>query len=466
MTSPSADPASYRDPDSRVFVKDGRIFRAFTRRGAEEYAAFAGTDLQERFAARGQLIESRKIDPGEADGFAEAVPDCALVLEHPRVPFLSWCYEWPFEMLRDAGLLQLDLALESLERGYLLKDATPYNVQFLGTRPVHIDLGSFEPWPEGTPWKAYTQFCRLFLNPLLLSSMTGVDFHPWLRGRLEGIEPRELSNLLPWYRKMRWSVFVNVALQARLNRRAQASEPPAAGRSMKVTKFQLRGILESLRATVRRLKPRRPGSEWTGYEEEAGEAAGGETRKAKDAFVEKALAEASPPVVWDLGSNTGRYAAMAARGAEQVVAMDRDPQVVGLLYERMVREGHKNVLCLVMDLLDPSPSQGWSQRERGGLSDRGRADFCLCLALIHHLAISGNLPMERFFDWLDGITDGGVIEFVPKQDPRVQQLLRWREDIFRDYDRERFEKLLKRRFRIRDQCVLSGSERVLYAFSR
>jgi len=80
------------------------------------------------------------------------------VLRHERIPFVSYPYEWTFSMLRDAALLQLDLNLAALEEGMILKDSTPYNVQFRGSKPVFVDIGSFERLREGAPWVGYRQF--------------------------------------------------------------------------------------------------------------------------------------------------------------------------------------------------------------------------------------------------------------------------------------------------------------------
>ncbi len=214
MTSPVADPASFKDPDARVVSRDGRIFRAFTPRGAERFRALQDSGLFEQLTAGGGLIDAVPVDPSAVAGVEAIVPDVALVVEHPRVPFISYCYEWPFEMLRDAALLQLDLAAAALERGFVLKDAKPYNVQFIGARPVHIDVSSFEPWQEGKPWQAYAQFCRTMLNPLLLEALAGVPFQPWMRSAVEGIAPEELARLLPLRKKLRRGVFSHVSLQA------------------------------------------------------------------------------------------------------------------------------------------------------------------------------------------------------------------------------------------------------------
>ena len=406
-------PASFRDPDARVVLHGGRLFRVFSPDGARRWDAFAASGLAERFVAERRMVSSA---PATLPGVAAD----ARVVEHPRLPFVSFAYEWTFGMLKAAGLLELDLTLEALERGFALKDATPYNVLFAGPRPVHVDTASFEELPDGAPWPAYTQFCRLFLNPLLLTALTGVAHHPFLRGRLDGLPAEELSALLPLRKKLRRGVFTDVLLQGWLNRKlADASGAFAeAARAARVSRAQVRTLLRRLRGTLERLSAGPPRSLWSRYERECSIDA---TALAfKDEKVERALDAAAGKTVWDLGANAGRYSAMAARKAKVVVSFERDPDAAEILYGRALERGLENVHPVVMDLMDPSPGLGWNGEERGSLASRGKADFVLCLALIHHLAVGAGLPLPKFFAWLDGVCDGGLIEFVPKDDPKVR----------------------------------------------
>ena len=121
-------------------------------------------------------------------------------------------------MLKDAALLQLRVTRKALSADLALKDATPYNVQWRGARPVFIDVGSFMRGRVGEPWLGYRQFCMLFLYPLLLEAYRGIPFQPWLRGSLEGIHPAEASALLRGRDTMRSGVLEHVALHAKLER--------------------------------------------------------------------------------------------------------------------------------------------------------------------------------------------------------------------------------------------------------
>ena len=456
------DPGSFKDPDGGVFYQGGRVYRYFTPRGAARFRSMAKSGLLDPLIAEGAVMETREVSLGEVPGLLQVIPGAAFVVEHPRLPFISYCYEWPFEMLKAAALCHLEVLRVALDKGFILKDATPYNVQFIGSQPIFIDVASIEPYTEGQPWDAYNQFCRLFLNPLLLQALTGVRFQQWLRGALNGIAPAELGRVLSWRQKLRPSVFPHVVLQAWLERTfASKGSVGFDPQQQTIPRKQILRLINKITATIERLKPGKPNSHWMGYDDENSYSLEGQSDK--EAFVERFLAAQKPKVVWDLGCNTGRYSAIAARHTNHVIAIDSDPDTVDLLY-REARESASNILPLVVDLLDPSPERGWAQAERSGLLKRGPADVALCLALVHHLAITGNVPLQNVVSWLARVARSGVVEFVPKEDPMIQVLLRFRRDVYDGYTQATFEAALREHFQINEQCTLPGSGRTLYSF--
>jgi hypothetical protein len=426
-----------------------------------DFEALVETGLLDSLVQSGAVIETKPIGIDEAPEPYRAVPEVDLVVEHPRIPFISYAYEWPFEMLRAAAIRSLEILQLALEKDIILKDATPYNIQFVGTNPLLIDVGSFERYQEGMPWIGYSQFCRTFLNPLLLQSITGIPFQMWMRASLDGIDPVHLNSLLSLRHKLRKNVFMDVVLQAWLSRRYSSRSKNAPSlRERPIPKGVITGLVNRLKKSVAGLKRRgKAHSPWLDYQEQCHYEP--EALQNKDRFVDAALARAKPEVVWDLGCNVGRYSIMAARHASYVVAMDSDEAAVGALYER-ISDQHTNILPLTVDLMNPSPGQGWAQEERRGLGDRGPAQFALCLALVHHLAISGNVPLGRIVEWLSTIAEAGVVEFVPKSDPMVQALLRTRQDVYSGYTQVAFEDALREHFQITDVASLPKSERVLY----
>ncbi len=457
------DPGSFRDPAGGILLGERQVYRYFTCQHAADFTALLEDGLLESFVKSGAVIETKPSGMEEAPEAYRAVPQVGLVVEHPKIPFISYVYEWPFEMLKAAAIRSLEILQEALDKGFILKDATPYNIQFMGSNPLLIDVGSFERYREGTPWIGYSQFCRTFLNPLLLQSFTGVPFQMWMRSSLEGIEPTHLSSLLPLRHKLRKGVFIDVVLQAWLSRRfsSRRSDAPSL-RERSIPKGVITGLVNRLRKNVAGLRRRgKAQSPWLDYEEHCHYEP--EALQYKDRFVEEGLAKARPQMVWDLGCNVGRYSIMASRYADYVVAMDSDEAAVGALYGR-ISDQHTNVLPLTVDLMNPSPRQGWAQEERRGLGERGPAQLALCLALVHHLAISGNVPLGRIVEWLSTIAEAGVVEFVPKSDPMVQALLRTRQDVYGGYTQAAFEEALREQFEITDVACLPKSERVLYLF--
>jgi SAM-dependent methyltransferase len=456
------EPGSFRDPDSRVFTTDGRVLRLLSATGLEDWRALAASPLLEELQGEGKLVGTR-----EADGVAD-VPDAlhgevAAVLEHDVVPVVSYPYEWTFGMLRDAALLQLELVRRSIGAGLILKDSSPYNVQFRGARPVFVDVGSFERLREGEPWAGYRQFCMLFLYPLLLQAWKDVPFQPWLRGRIDGISPQECRNLLSLRDRFRRGSLTHVFLHARLERRYEDRDVDVKGELKKAgfRKELIVANVKGLERLVSRLRWRPAGSAWSGYGPTT--TYSDEDAERKAAFVSAAVAAERPRLVWDLGCNEGRHARIAAETADRVVAIDADALVVDRLYEALRREGETKILPLTMNLADPSPGLGWRGLERRPLAARGTPDLALCLALVHHLSIGGNVPVAEVLDWLRSLDAALVVEFPTPEDPMVRRLLaRKRPGDHPDYRRDWFERCLAERFEVLRTEELASGQRVLY----
>jgi hypothetical protein len=456
------DPGSFRDPSGGVFRVDEHVYRYFRGRSAEDFRVLQHAKFFTSLVERGAVIASDELPRYGNDHLYAAVDDTQLVIEHPVVPFISYCYEWPFEMLKAAAERYLEVAGEALTHGYLLKDATPFNVQYFGIAPVLIDVASFEPYEAGAPWRAYSQFCEMFLNPLLLQAHTRVPFQPWLRGSMGGIELDHLRSLLPWRSKLGKTVLVDVVLQSWLNHRFAGSERVARSlATQRVPRKAVEGLVNRMTKQVRSLKRRAHKTNWSEYEKTKSHYSPAASQL-KERFVKESVLRWRPGLLWDLGCNRGEFSLVAAEGANYVVAMDSDEASIGALYER-VGGRIDNVLPLVIDLMNPSPRQGWASQERPSLLARGRPDYFLCLALVHHLAISGNVPLPSICEWLGATAAAGVLEFIPKTDPMVQRLLATRRDNYGDYTIERFESCLETHYQILERVPLPESERVLYA---
>ena len=408
-----------------------------------------------RHRADGHIVDTWTVEPEAGGGVG--------VLEHARIPFVSYPYEWTFGMLKDAALLHLELMRDALAAGMILKDATPYNIQWNGVRPVFIDIPSFEPLRRGEPWVGYRQFCELFLYPLMLQAYKGIDFRPWLRGRIDGIPAEEMQRLMSARDMLRPGVLMHVAAQSALQRRYAGSGRDMRGAlaSAGFDKGLIAHNVDKLAALVARLEPGGAKTAWADYDRTHSYDEAEFARKAE--FVRAAAATRRWRLAWDLGCNTGTFSRIVGAHADHVVAMDGDWMAIEHLYQReKAGEPSATILPLVVNLADASPNQGWLGAERKGLAERGRPELTLCLALVHHIVISANIPLADFIGWLAGLGTAVVIEFVGRDDEMVQTLLANREDQYADYHPEVFRELLAARFDIKAEQPLKGGKRHIY----
>jgi len=447
--------ASFRDPSGFLFTHNGGLYRQINHSYAAEYDRLMGSGLYERLVKAGLLIPHREVDISPAE------PDLAYkVIQPESVRFISYPYEWSFDQLKDAALTTLTLQRRALKAGMSLKDASAYNIQFVNGKPTLIDSLSFETYQEGLPWVAYRQFCQHFLAPLALMARRDIRLGQLLRIYIDGIPLDLASRLLPWSTRFNLGVFTHIhahaAVQARFAERPIERSKMQAGMSRQA----MFGLLDSLEATVRGLKWKLDKTEWGHYYEMTNYSNAAFEHKKR--LVAEWTERLQPKLVWDLGANTGVFSRQV-RGAEAyVVAFDIDPLAVAQNYLQVKEAGEKNILPLILDLTNPSPALGWDNRERDSLAQRGPADLVLALALVHHLAISNNVPLPQIADFFAGIGRWLAIEFIPKSDSQVQKLLRSREDIFSHYTREDFEQSFGRRFKIHSGVQICESERTLY----
>ena len=461
MTNPSLEPGSYRDRDGRVLYLDGEVHRLLSPRALADWEALSETAFFAELVDEGKVVRTETLThPGPR--LAAAADAWGGVLRHERIRWVSYPYEWSFSMLKRAALLQLELMRRALAEGFVLKDASAYNVQWRGAKPVFIDVPSFQRLEPGEPWVGYLQFCRLFLYPLMLTAYKGVSHQSWLRGSLDGIAPDECARLFGKLDLLRPGVFADVYLQSRLQR-AAADSDTSVRQEVKASGFSSGMILnnvERLTRLVRRLEWSAARSTWSEYASEHGY--DDADQRAKERFVAEALDRREWSLVWDLGSNTGAYSKMAAERADYVVAMDADHLAVERFFRELEKNGPANVLPLVVDLSDPSPGLGWRWLERRTPVDRGLPDLVLFLALVHHVVLGANVPLDELVAWLAGLSEHLLIEWVDRDDPMVGRLLLNKEDLFVDYERDNFERLLEERFEILSRRELGSGTRVLY----
>ncbi len=462
MSDLQSEPGSFRDRQGRIFYRNGEVLRALSARALEEWRALSSTRFFPRLVEAGKIVGTRSMEAASLEGPLPEAEQWSGFLIHETIPFISYPYEWSFQMLKDAALLQLELIAAALAEGMILKDASSFNLQWKGAQPVFIDIPSFERLAAGEPWVGYRQFCQLFLYPLFLQSYKNIPFQPWLRGSIDGISPQHCLQLMSRRDLLRAGVLTHVYLQSRLQNRYGRSDANARG-MLKTAGFNR----DLIAANVQRLAKTVAGLKWTQTRSEWSDYASNNTYSQQDSqvktdFVRRAAQSRHWNLAWDLGCNTGSFARICAENSDYVVAMDQDPAAIELFYRALSQEECRTILPLVLNLADPSPDLGWRCLERKAITGRGRPQLTLCLALIHHMVIGANVPVGEFLQWLADLETALVIEFVSKDDPMVEVLLRNKEDQYQDYELDHFERCLGSSFEVERREVLPSGTRVLY----
>ncbi len=445
--------ASFRDPSGFLFTRNGILYRQINRAYSNDYARLMDSGLY------GKLVKASLLIPHVETDQLPAKSDSAFkVIQPERVPFISYPYEWSFSQLKDAALATLSIQKRALKLDMSLKDASAYNIQFMRGKAMLIDTLSFEVYKEGQPWVAYKQFCQHFLAPLALMSYRDVRLSQLLRVYIDGVPLDLASALLPAKTKFNFGMLTHIHIHAGAQRRYsdKAVKPRVGG----MNKQALIGLIESLENTIAKLTWKPAGTEWGDYYENTNYTDSAFEHK-KQLVNEWAL-EKKPALVWDLGGNTGVFSREAASSGAFTVSFDIDPAAVEQNYRTVKSKKEQNVLPLVLDLTNPSPSLGWDNNERDSFSERGPVDMALALAVIHHLAISNNVPLPQLADFFASRCKWLVIEFVPKSDSQVKKLLSSREDIFPSYTREGFESAFSACFTVHRAESVRDSERMLY----
>jgi hypothetical protein len=460
INSAEVDTGSFRDRDGRVYHHQGRVLRGLSASALENFRRLQDKKFYQKLVKSGKVVATREL-PIEENLLPEDVQaQWSGFLEHEPIPVISYAYEWTFSMFKAAASLQLHLVERAISNGFTVKDATPYNIQFVDRKPVFIDIPSFEPLKEGEPWSGYRQFCEMFLFPLLLQSYKNCNFQPFMRASIDGVGVHTAAGLFGFRDRFRKGVMSHVWLQAKLDRRYGGSSENVRS-SLKSAGFNRELILVNVRKMqklVRKLAWQATGSEWGDYSEFHNYS--DEDHVRKEGFIREAVTSSKASVVWDIGCNTGQFSRIAASLCEQVVSTDIDHVAVERLF--LNKDTPDNILPLVQNVADPSPNWGWRNSERTDLQSRSKPDLVLCLALIHHVVITANIPLAEFVDWLAGLTSKLVIEYVSRRDDKVKTLLRNKEDKYQDYSCENLEANLKRHFEIRRQEDLNNGDRTLF----
>lgn len=455
MTPPVIHPSSYRDPSGFIFEKEGIVYRQVNKSFSEHFDHFIRSGCYKHLSERGLLIPHEQLDQnltGDDRFYTTLKPE--------KISFISYPGEWSFDMLKDAALLTLQLIRETLQFGIILKDATPYNIQWHRDRLTFIDTLSFETYEE-KPWIAYRQFCETFLGPLLLMHYSKKPLHQLQTAWPDGIPLDVIQSLLPGRSRIALHVYLHIHLHANVaNKKNKGEKGP-----QKLSRNKLLNLISSLEMLVSKLKIPELQSNWSAYYDEAGQ---------RDDYLEqkkKSINEWSGQLknishAADLGANKGEFSRLLSEKNIRVLSADFDPYCINSLYTTLKVSGEKNIQPLILDLSNPTPATGVNSEERSSFMSRANAHLVLALALVHHLAIGKNIPLAKIATFFAAITHHLIIEFVPVQDEKVQFMLAQKADIYPDYHQSGFETTFENYFVIEKKEAIAGSGRTLYLMTK
>jgi ribosomal protein L11 methylase PrmA len=459
MSDPKRVQASFRDPSGFLFQQEGALYRQVNSVYQEDYELLFDSGLYKQLSKRGLMVAH-----SEADISPPAPELVYKIIQPSRLDFISYPYEWSFSQLKDAALLTLSIQKLALKHGMSLKDSSAYNIQFRMEDgcPVLIDTLSFEKYQEGSPWVAYRQYCQHFLAPLALMAFTDIRLSQLLRVYIDGIPLDLASQLLPRKTRRNFGLLTHLHMHASAQKRYAGESQEHQQKAM--SKTNLLALIDNLERTTKKLDWAPGGTEWGDYYEDTNYTPDAINQKKE--LVAKLVEQVKPGSVWDMGANTGFFSRTASQQGIPTISFDIDPTAVEKNYLEVKEQKESNLLPLVLDLTNPSPDIGWANQERSSLPNRSTPDMILALALIHHLAISNNLPLEMIAEYFSGLAPWLVIEFVPKEDSQVQRLLATREDIFEHYHFPGFEQAFQQYFQVMHEAEIPGTLRKLYLMQR
>lgn len=444
--------ASFRDPSGHLFIKEGVLYRSVAQSYRRHYDYAKESGFYKSLIDAELLVGHREVDADFKTAFKTY-----KILCPEKIAFISYPYEWCFSELKDAALLTLEIQKRAIEANMILKDASAFNVQFRNGKPIFIDTLSFEKYKEGSPWVGYRQFCQHFLAPLTLMKYKDLRLSQLLRIFIDGIPLDLTSSLLPFRTIFKPSTVFHIHLHAKSQKKFSTRKKAP---SLKMSRKNLIILIDSLKSAVNSLYFKKQDTEWQNYYNNTNYSSDAFLKKKK--VISKFLNISKPKTVWDLGANTGIFSRIASDMNIKTVSFDIDPVAVEYNYLESKKRSEKNIFPLVLDLTNPSSGIGWENKERMSLEERGPTDIVLALALVHHLAISNNLPFKKIAEYFSKLCKNLIIEFIPKTDSQVQCLLTTRKDIFTHYDEKNFEEEFEKYFSIKSKESIIGSERKLY----
>ena len=454
--------SSYRDPSGFIFTKDNIIFRAINNIYKENYIYFMESGLYKELCSKNYIIPHE-----ETEELNNIISDENIfkIIKPKKIPFITYPYEWCFSQLKYAAILTLKIQKIALKYNMILKDASAYNIQFLDGKPIFIDTLSFEMYNGDSTWIAFNQFTKHFIVPLILMSYKDIRLNQLLISNIDGIPVDLANNILPISSKLNPFVFMNIKMQTKFQKKYENKDQNVVeNKDINNNKDKLINLNIYLQDNLNKLKLKLKNTEWgeyysaTNYDDIS--------FQHKKTIVEDFINISNPTSLWDFGANNGLFTRIASNKNINSLAFDIDPLACEFNYNQIKENNEKNILPVLFDLTNPSPSIGWANEERDSISYRDKPDIIMALALIHHLAISNNLNFDKIANYFSSLSKKLIIEFVPKEYSQVQKLLLTRKDIYEEYNIEHFETSFSKYYKIINKKNINNSKRTIYLMEK
>ena len=457
MTKFNIENSSFRDKSGFLFYQNNILYRLIDISYKEHYDHLINSELYNKLSEKNLLIAHEEINDLKLDH------DYYKIIKPEKIPFISYPYEWSFSQLKDAALLTLRIQKGAMKYGMTLKDGSAYNIQFLNGKPILIDTLSFELYEDGQIWKPYKQFCQHFLAPLALMSKKDIRLNLLSKTFIDGIPLDLTAKLLPK------TTFGNFGLMAHIHAHAKSQKhyedkEDTTIKEQTISKRSFEGLIENLESSIKKMTWNEDKTEWGDYYSDTNYSEKSFEEKKK--IISSAIETINPKIVWDLGANTGIFSRLASNQGIDTISFDIDPLAVERNYLESTKNNEQNILPLISDLTNPSSNIGWNNDERQSFLERGPADLVFALALVHHLAISNNVPINKIAEFFSTISKSLIIEFIPKSDSQVKRLLSTREDIFENYNEQNFKEEFSKFFKIISSKKLDDSQRTIYIMEK
>jgi hypothetical protein len=378
-------------------------------------------------------------------------------LQPAFIPFISYPYEWCFDMWKDAALLTLDIAKISMQYGMMLKDASAYNLTWDKGKMVHLDSLSFEKYDPTVPWIAYRQFCEHFLAPLALMHFLKLPMQSLFIGYPDGIPLIVAKKMLPFKSRFNLHNFLHLHLHANGQYKKQVSSVKAVPFSTK----KMLNIISSLRSAINDLHFDTRTGVWSDYYDEA--SLRDDYLHVKKQIIVQWIEKMQIGSAIDLGANEGAFSELLASREIFVVSVDFDHYSINRIYKKVKLDKFDNLLPIVMDLSHPTPAIGLNNSERASFIERMQTDLVMALALIHHLAIGKNIPFDDIAKLFRSFGKKLIIEFIPKTDQKIQVMLKNKKDIYEWYNEALFLESFSKYYTVKAVADIDTTGRKLYA---